>query len=145
MVGLRDALGVEILPYFAEHVVVARLLEVGHHDLLRVGVGVRSRQSHLSGGPHAEQPVAPGIRLEAQLFIEGEFFLEAFFALVERCHVVPVAFSSITLSEIVMLWITEPVSRYGLRALYTTGHGGQAHPPAQNLSVAREKKSAYVD
>src|SRR4029079_9941044 len=151
LVGLRDALDVEILPYFPEHVIVAGLLEVGHHNLLRVGVGGRSGQPHLLRGPQAEQLVAPGIRLEAELFIVREFFLEAFFTLVERRHVVPVAFSSIILSENrclrigTMLWITEPASSYGLCALYTTGRGGQAHPLAQNLSVAREKKSAYVD
>ena len=40
LIGLRDALGVEILAHLAEHVVVAGFLEVGHHDLFGVGVGV---------------------------------------------------------------------------------------------------------
>ena len=38
LVGLRHALGVEILANLLEHVVVAGLLEVGHDDFLGVGV-----------------------------------------------------------------------------------------------------------
>ena len=51
-------------PHLAEHVVVAGFLDVGYHHFLGVGFGVGAGLAELFGRPQAEQPVAPGGRLE---------------------------------------------------------------------------------
>ena len=138
LVGLRDALGVEILAHLAEHVVVAGLLEVGHHDLLRVGVGGGAGHAHFFRRPQAEQLVAPGIRLEAQLLIMRELLLEAFLALVERRHVALVVVSNDSRRN--RVWMTEPVSSYGLCALCTTGQGASRQSTGAELVRCARKE-----
>ena len=89
LIGNGDLLGLQILLHLAEDVVIAGFLEVGHHDILGVGVGFRAAQSELRRGPCAEQLVPPRIGLEAKLFVVSELLLEAFFTLVERRHAAP--------------------------------------------------------
>ena len=89
VIGRGDAVGVEILADLAEDVVVAGLLEVGHHDLFGVGLGIGALAPELLGGPKPEQLVAPGRRLEFQLLVVRELLLETFFTLVERGHDLP--------------------------------------------------------
>ncbi len=86
VIGLRDALGVEVAANLAEDVIVAGFLEIGDDDLLGVGVGLRARHPELRRRPQAEQLVAARVRLEAQLFVMGELLLETFLAFVERGH-----------------------------------------------------------
>src|SRR5271166_5135607 len=62
VIGLHDALGVEIATDLAEHVVVPGFLEFGHDHLLGVGLGRRTRESELFRRPKAEELVAPGAR-----------------------------------------------------------------------------------
>src|ERR1700730_15583988 len=86
MVGLGNALVVEITPDFLEDAAFACVIERGQDHLLGVGVGLRSRQSQFLRGPNAEHPVAPRSGLEPQLFVMRELLLESFLALVERGH-----------------------------------------------------------
>src|ERR1700722_2885399 len=87
MIGLVDALGIEIFSYPCEHVVVARLLEIDDDDFLRIGLGRICGEAELLCGPQAKQLVAACPPLEPDLLVVREFALEAFLALVERAHV----------------------------------------------------------
>src|SRR6185437_13422388 len=85
-----DALGLQIRGQLARDVVIAHFLEVGHHDLLGIGLRVRAAFAENSGGPQPEHLVAAGYRLEPELFVVRELLLEALFALVESCcHAAP--------------------------------------------------------
>src|SRR5262245_33162829 len=86
VIGFLDALGVEILANLAEHVIVARLLEIRQDDRLGIGVGLGAGEAELLRRPLAEELVATGVRLEPQFLVDGELLLEAFLALVERSH-----------------------------------------------------------
>ena len=59
VVGLIDALAVEIAPDLAEYVFLAGLLEVGLDHLAGIGLGIVARQAHLFGRPQPEQLVPP--------------------------------------------------------------------------------------
>ena len=63
-----------------------KLLQIGNDDLLGVGLGVGPGLAQLLGGPKAQQLVAAGVRLEAQLLVMRELLLEGILALVERAH-----------------------------------------------------------
>jgi DNA-binding transcriptional LysR family regulator len=82
VVGLGDALDIEIVPDLLEDVVVA-LGVLRHHYLLGIGVGVGPRKTELLRSPMPEHPVAPGDRLEPELLIVRELLFECFLALVE--------------------------------------------------------------
>src|SRR3954447_25016861 len=86
LIGFLDALGIQILTDLAKDVVLARLFEVGHHDLLGIGVGFRAGESEFGCRPQAEQPVTPRVRLELEFFVDGKLLLETFLAFVERGH-----------------------------------------------------------
>ena len=68
---------------------VAGFLEIGHHDFLGIGIGIGAGLAELFGRPEAEQLVAPRGRLEPQFLVEGEFALEAFFAVLHAAHGIP--------------------------------------------------------
>ena len=70
---------------------VAGFLEIGVHDVLRVGLGLRLRQSHLPRCPFAEQPVAPGDDPEADLFVMRELGFESALAVVKLGHAYPLS------------------------------------------------------
>ncbi len=84
----RETLGLEIAHHLIEHVRIARLLEIGRHHLLGVGVRVGARPAELLGRPQPEQPVAARGDLELGLLVMAVLGLEAFFPVVEGGHVV---------------------------------------------------------
>ena len=86
MVGLLHALRVEVSPDLAEHVLFARLLEVGLDHLARIGLRRIARDPHLARRPQAEQLVSPRGRPELQLLVMSEFPLEALLAILEARH-----------------------------------------------------------
>src|SRR5262245_35825194 len=86
MVGLIDALGVEIGSDLAKDVLLAGLGEIGFHDLARIGLSGVARDPHLAGGPQPEKPVPPCRRLELEFLVEREFPLEAFLAFLKSGH-----------------------------------------------------------
>src|SRR5262245_2558958 len=86
VIRVLDALGVEILANLAEHVIVARLLEIRHDDRLGIGLGLGAGEPELLRRPQAEELVATGVCLESQLLVDDELLLEALLALVERSH-----------------------------------------------------------
>ncbi len=77
VVRLRDTLGVEIPANLMKDVMVAGVLEIRHHDDLRVGVGVGAGESEFLRGPQAEQLVAPRGCLELEFLIVRELLLES--------------------------------------------------------------------
>ena len=77
MVRQRDVLGVEIGSKLADHVLIARRLEIGLDHVPRIGVRVRAGQPELLRRPVAEQPVPARRGLELELLIMGEFALKA--------------------------------------------------------------------
>src|SRR5262245_8207108 len=91
VIGLRHALGVEILAHLAEDVVVAGPLKSGHHHRLAIGLRLRARKPELLGGPQAKKLVAARGRFESQLLVMRELLLETFLALVECGHARPLA------------------------------------------------------
>src|ERR1700674_5901047 len=82
VIGLGDALGVEVAPDLLEHVVIA-LGVLGHHHFLGIGIGVRAGEAELLRRPKAERLVAAGDRLEPQLLVVREALFELLLALVE--------------------------------------------------------------
>src|SRR5262245_10828175 len=90
---LSDAFGLEILCYFAQDVIVAGLLEVGQHDFLGIGLGVRAAFAENARCPEPEHLVAASHRLEAKLLVMRKLLFEAFLALVECRHAAPRAAS----------------------------------------------------
>ena len=62
------------------------LLEIGRHDRLGVGLGGVSRVAQLAGRPKAQQLVAPGKYLEAQLLVMRPLRFEPFLPLLERAR-----------------------------------------------------------
>ena len=83
-IGLPAA--VEIGLHLAEHVRIARFLEIGQDDALCIGVGLRSSLAEEPRGPEAEQLVAASRRLETKLLVMGELLLEGIPTLVEPGH-----------------------------------------------------------
>jgi hypothetical protein len=69
-----------------ENVLLARLLEVGADDGLRILLGALWREAHLFCGPQPEQAVAAGDGLELLVLIEGVLGFEALFPIVEGGH-----------------------------------------------------------
>jgi len=63
VIGFLDALGVEILANLAEHVIVARLLEIRQDDRLGIGLGLGAGEPELLRRPQAEELVATGVLL----------------------------------------------------------------------------------
>src|SRR5690349_17243192 len=86
MLGLVDVRSLEIGQYLAQHVVIAGLLEVGHHHRLGVGVRIGTMLAELLGRPEAQHAVAARGGPKPQLLVMRELPLEAFLALVERGH-----------------------------------------------------------
>ena len=86
MVGLVDALGIEIGPDLAKHVLLAGLGQIGLDHLAGIGLRGVAGDPHLLGGPQAKQPVPPRRRLEFELLVMGEFPLETLLAILETCH-----------------------------------------------------------
>jgi len=72
VLGDADALGGQVLDHLGDHVVVAGLLHVGHHDGLGVVLGRGAAQAHLLRRPQAQQLVAA--RLGAKLLQIGRDF-----------------------------------------------------------------------
>ncbi|CDX49753.1 hypothetical protein MPL3365_100204 [Mesorhizobium plurifarium] len=89
MVGLVDAGGIEILADLAENIVVARFLDIGDHNFLGIGLGIGAGFAEFLGGPQAKRLVAARRGLEAKFLVEGEFALEALFAVFHAAHDVP--------------------------------------------------------
>src|SRR5262249_9881963 len=82
VIGLCDALGVEVAADLLEHVVLA--LRVLRHDhVAGISLGVGAGEAELLGRPKSEHLVAPGDRLEPQLLVVREALLEILLALVE--------------------------------------------------------------
>ena len=67
--SVRLAGGGEVVHQRVDDVVLARLLEVGHHDVARIGLGVGARLAHQAGRPQAQHLVLAGARLELQLHV----------------------------------------------------------------------------
>ncbi len=86
VVGLVDARGVEIGPDLAEDVLVARFLKVGYDHRLGVILGRLAFMAEQLRRPLAEHLVAPGLRLEPQSRVVGEFALKLVFAVVKAAH-----------------------------------------------------------
>src|ERR1700719_880486 len=86
MVGLRDALGVEVAADLVQHIVIARLLEIGHHHRFRVILRLGAAEAEFFRRPQTDELVAPRGRLELEFLIVRELLLEAFLALIERGH-----------------------------------------------------------
>ena len=66
---MRLSGGGEVVHQGVDDVVLARLLEVGHHDVARIGLGVGARLAHQAGRPQAQHLVLAGARLELQLHV----------------------------------------------------------------------------
>src|SRR5262245_36496744 len=86
---LSNAFGLEILCHLAQDVVVAGLLEVGQHDFLGIGLGVRTAFAENARRPEPKHLVAASHRLEAKLLVMRKLLFEAFLALVECRHAAP--------------------------------------------------------
>jgi len=86
VVGLGDALGIEVLANFTENVVIAGFLEIRGYHRLDIGLGLGTRDPQLFSGPLAEELVAPGNGPEPHFLVKGEFPLKPFLALVECRH-----------------------------------------------------------
>ncbi len=87
VIGLRDALGVEILAdFFGGTRARALLFESRHDHGERVAVGFGAGKSELFRRPQPEQLVAPRGRFELQFLVVRELLFEGFFALVECRH-----------------------------------------------------------
>jgi hypothetical protein len=67
----------------AQHVVVARFLEIGGDDFLGIGISRGTRDAHFAGRPQAQKLVPARVDLEARFLVMGEFRLGAFFACLE--------------------------------------------------------------
>ena len=78
---------VEIGAHFAEYVLFSCLFEIGKHDRLSIGVGVRAAQAELFRGPGAQKLVPARVRLELKLLIKRKLLLETLFALIKGRHV----------------------------------------------------------
>jgi hypothetical protein len=65
---------------------IARLLEVGHHHVLGIGLGIGAGLAHQAGGPEAQQLVAARVDLELQLLVMLVLGFEGFLAIVEGGH-----------------------------------------------------------
>src|SRR5260370_26912804 len=76
----------EVVHQRVHHVMVARLLEVGHDDVARIVLGVRTRLADQASRPQPQHLVLAGAGLEPQLLVMLELVLESLFALVERRH-----------------------------------------------------------
>ena len=76
----------QVARQLADHILVARFLEIGLHDRLGVGVGFLGSQPHAFCGPFTEQPVAPRRDAELQLLIAGKLGLKGAFTIVESAH-----------------------------------------------------------
>src|SRR6185436_16745456 len=82
--------GGKIPAHLRQHILIARLLEVGGHHFLRISINVGAAQ--LLRHPPSEQPVPAGERLELLLLVELEFgFKAAFTALESIAHESPSA------------------------------------------------------
>jgi hypothetical protein len=86
VVGLADALGIEIAPDLAEDVLLAGFDQIGLDHLARIGLRGVAGDPHLFRRPQAKQPVPPRGRLELKLLVMGEFPLETLLAILKTCH-----------------------------------------------------------
>src|ERR1700704_634309 len=86
VVGLVDALGIEVAPDLAENVVLARKLHVGHDHLARIGLRLVALDSHQPGRPKTQQLVPPRVGLELELLVMSELPLIALLAILKACH-----------------------------------------------------------
>src|SRR5258708_936784 len=84
--GRGLAAGDQIAQDLLDHVVVARLLEIGLDYGLGVAIGRRPAQTQPVGDPQAEQLVAPRGHLERQLLLILVLRLGAFGAVVPARH-----------------------------------------------------------
>jgi hypothetical protein len=89
-----DAGGGEIAKHLANHVLVARFLEIGANHILGIGFGLDVGEAHQVRRPCAEQAVAARDDPELHLLIAGIHILECLLAAVERGHGNPLALSS---------------------------------------------------
>src|SRR5690242_9876658 len=80
-----DALGVKIGHDLFDDA-SPRAVDLRRDDIPGIGIGVATALAELFGNPEAEEPVAPRLRLELQLFVMDELLLESLLALVERRH-----------------------------------------------------------
>lgn len=80
------ALRLKVGQHLLQHVVIAGAFEIRLDHGTAVGLQVLALQPPLRARPLAEQPVAPGLHLEAQLLVVAVFGLELLFALCEGRH-----------------------------------------------------------
>ena len=76
----------QVAEQLADHVVVARFLEIGADHILGIGVRLGLGQAHLLRRPLAEQPVAPRRDLELHLLVAGVHGFERLLAVIELAH-----------------------------------------------------------
>ena len=81
-----DSGGGQVAEQLADHVLVARFLEIGLDDRLGIGIGFLGRQAHLLRRPLPQQPVAARGDAELHFLVTGELGLEGAFAVVEAGH-----------------------------------------------------------
>src|SRR5580704_5121992 len=87
VIGLRDALGVEVRAQLAECGIAARRLQLRGNDAHGIGLRRGTGEPELFGSPQPDELVAPRLRPEPYLLVMREFLLEAFLAFVEARHV----------------------------------------------------------
>src|SRR5438874_4565705 len=76
----------EVVHQGVHHVVVARLLEVGHDDVAGISLGCGACLADQAGRPQPQHLVLARARFEFQLLVMLEFLLKGVLALVERRH-----------------------------------------------------------
>ena len=76
----------KIAQQFADHVFIARFLEIGLYDGFLVSVGFFFGQAHQASGPFTQQAIAARGDLEGVLLIKGELSFFGAFTVVEIGH-----------------------------------------------------------
>ena len=74
---------VKVAADFAENIIIAGFLEIGHDDGFRIDLGFRAGFADLARHPEAERLVALGRRLEGELLVMRVFFFGGILALIE--------------------------------------------------------------
>src|SRR5581483_426000 len=72
-----------------DHIVIARRLEVGHHDVACIVFSSSAGLAHQTSRPQAQHLVLAGARLELQFHLVLELVFKGFFTFVETCHRAP--------------------------------------------------------
>ena len=86
MVRLTDLGSIEVLADFAEHILVASLLEIGLDNGAGIFLGRIAGLSELFGRPQPKKLVSPRLGFETDLLVEGKLCHRSLFALIETSH-----------------------------------------------------------